>query len=190
MNIENRLLTPNTFSRPGKRLPFVKGIVIHYTAAPGQRAVNTRGYFESLKNQNPEADHLVFASAHFIVDLDGHIIQDLPLDEMAYHCGAQSYKEEAMMRLSTYPNNCTLGIELCHKNSSGAFSDDTLTAAAELAAHLCRQFSLNPETSLWRHFDITGKDCPKYFVAHEDKWNQFVALVNEYYKEENDGTER
>ena len=109
---------------------------------------------------------------------------------MAYHVGAMYYKEGARERLSSYPNNCTIGIELCHRNASGAFSDSTINAAAELAAHLCRQFSLNPKAALWRHFDVTGKDCPKYFVANEDKWEQFVALVNTYYKEENDGTER
>ena len=25
-----------------------------------------------------------------------------------------------------------------------------------------------------RHYDVTGKICPKYFVDHEDAWNEFL----------------
>ena len=28
-----------------------------------------------------------------------------------------------------------------------------------------------------RHYDVTGKICPKYFVEHEDAWEQFKADV-------------
>ena len=31
-----------------------------------------------------------------------------------------------------------------------------------------------------RHYDVTGKDCPKYFVEHEDAWVQFRQDVQEY----------
>ena len=24
-----------------------------------------------------------------------------------------------------------------------------------------------------RHYDITGKECPKYFVTHPQKWEEF-----------------
>ena len=28
-----------------------------------------------------------------------------------------------------------------------------------------------------RHYDVTGKDCPRYFVQHEDAWETFRADV-------------
>jgi len=28
-----------------------------------------------------------------------------------------------------------------------------------------------------RHYDITGKICPKYFVENEDAWKQFKSDV-------------
>ena len=28
-----------------------------------------------------------------------------------------------------------------------------------------------------RHYDVTGKICPKYFVEHEDAWEQFKSDV-------------
>ena len=29
-----------------------------------------------------------------------------------------------------------------------------------------------------RHYDVTGKNCPKYFVEHEDEWEQFKKDVD------------
>ena len=34
-----------------------------------------------------------------------------------------------------------------------------------------------------RHYDVTGKDCPKYFVEHEEAWNAFKANVAKYIEE-------
>ena len=28
-----------------------------------------------------------------------------------------------------------------------------------------------------RHYDITGKECPRYFVEHEEAWKDFVEEV-------------
>ena len=46
----------------------------------------------------------------------------------------------------------------------------------KLTAWLCRHFGVSPDQII-RHYDITGKDCPKYFVEHEDAWEQFLADV-------------
>jgi N-acetylmuramoyl-L-alanine amidase len=46
----------------------------------------------------------------------------------------------------------------------------------ELTAWLCRHFNVSPDQVI-RHYDITGKDCPKYFVEHEDAWKQFLDDV-------------
>ena len=29
-----------------------------------------------------------------------------------------------------------------------------------------------------RHYDVTGKNCPKYFVEHEDAWETFKENVS------------
>lgn len=28
-----------------------------------------------------------------------------------------------------------------------------------------------------RHYDVTGKICPKYFVEHEDQWKEFLNTL-------------
>ena len=42
----------------------------------------------------------------------------------------------------------------------------------ELCAWLCLKFGLD-ENDVIRHYDVTGKDCPKYFVENEKAWRQF-----------------
>jgi N-acetylmuramoyl-L-alanine amidase len=182
MNIQRDLLTINPFSRPGKKLEGAKALVVHWVANAGSTAKQNRDYFESLKGQSLNEASARFASAHFIVGISGEAVQCIPGEEMAYHAGAKIYKPEALDRLGHYPNNCTIGIELCHPTGSGSFAVETLNSATELCALLCVQAGLNPLNDIWRHYDITGKDCPKWFVEHPEEFEEFkkgvVSAVN------------
>lgn len=42
----------------------------------------------------------------------------------------------------------------------------------QLTAWLCKKFDLT-EKDVIRHYDITGKICPKYFVEDEAAWEKF-----------------
>lgn len=154
-DIEVALLTPNINSRPQIALEQVRGIVIHYTANPGTDAMANRNYFEGRKNLEDEAKNKV--SSHFIIGLDGKIVQCIPLDEIAY--------------ASNDRNKDTISIECCHPNKSGKFSDKTYVALVQLAAWLCGHYGLD-EDAVIRHYDVTGKKCPKYYVKHEDAWKE------------------
>ena len=188
MKIERKFLTENKFSRPNKNLIGVKGIVIHWVGNAGTSALANRSYFENLKNQkdinNDKKTEVItrdeYASAHFIIGLDGEIIQCLPVDEMAYHVGAYSYCQGIKESLGSYPNNSTIGLELCHPDWTGRFTKETYGAAVELTATLIKQFNLNPQKDIYRHFDVTGKICPKYFVEKNEAWNNFKADVEKF----------
>ena len=39
-----------------------------------------------------------------------------------------------------------------------------------LAADLCVEFGLDPERDIIRHYDITEKLCPLYYVENTDAW--------------------
>lgn len=147
------LLTKGRGGRPGLKIT-PKGVVIHWTAntANGADAIANRNYFEN----HPQYQ----VSAHYIVD-DKRIVRCVPENEMAYHVGAKSYKPEALKRLSLYPNSCTIGIEIC-VNKDGDFKR-TYQNAVSLAADILKRHGLSAD-DLWRHFDITGKDCPRFFV--------------------------
>jgi N-acetylmuramoyl-L-alanine amidase len=178
LTIDRRLLTVNPFSRPGKKLLPVKGVVVHWVENPGTSALQTRAYFEGLKSQSLNNPKAVFASAHFVVGLEGEIIQCLPLDEMAYHVGAKLYTPEAISRFGHYPNNCTAGIELCHPAWDGKFTPETWMSAVELAASLMKRFTLEPSTGIWTHHAVTLKDCPRYFVKHPEAFERFKLDVD------------
>ena len=73
-------LTVNPWSRPGTELKKINGVVIHYVGNPGTTASGNRNYFESLSTGTDG----VYASAHFVVGLDGEVIQCIPLREISY----------------------------------------------------------------------------------------------------------
>jgi N-acetylmuramoyl-L-alanine amidase len=178
MTISKQFLTVNPYSRPGKPLAHgVRGVVIHYTADPGATAQNIRDYFESLKKGGR------WASAHYAVGLEGEIVQCIPDEEEAYHVGAQpyQYKKAALDALkTTYPNNCTLGIELCI-DRQGKFTAATLASGIALAQELLTKYSLTPD-DLYRHYDITGKVCPKPFVDNPAAWTAFREDVAQAFR--------
>lgn len=169
----DHLLTINKYSRPGRLLSAVRGIVIHYVGVAMQRPEQTRKYFEELRHGATG----IYASAHYIVGIEGNIIQCIPDNEVAYHCGANAYLSDIPKRLGLYPNNTTIGIELCH--SDIGFSNKTLESAAELTATLVKNNGLHI-SDIYRHYDITGKNCPKFFVEDPKKWDAFLELVNKW----------
>lgn len=155
--MEVALLTPNEYSRPGTKTGKIKGIVIHYTANPGATARGNRDYFESLKDT-----HVTKASSNFVVGLEGEIIQCVPTWEVAY--------------ASNDRNEDTVSMECCHPDESGKFNQETYRSMVQLSAWLCLKFDLT-EKDIIRHYDVTGKNCPKYFVENEKAWETFKKDV-------------
>ncbi len=164
LNIEEDFLTVNENSRPGTKLENgVKYIVIHYTGNPGSTGQGNRNYFESLKDSGETQ-----ASSHFVVGLDGEIIQCIPLDEMCY--------------ASNKRNDDSIAIECCHPDKTGDFTDDTYNSCVYLAAALADYYDIDRDHII-RHYDVSGKACPKYFVDHEDRWEVFLDFVDKFRKE-------
>lgn len=173
MDIISAVLTPNKWSRPQIGIKPVRGIIVHYVENPGTSAMFNRNYFEARKKGKTG-----FGSAHFIVDLNGIVILAVPPNEVAYHCGedkARGYLYTALARdrFGVWPNACTLGVELCHTDREGRFTEETLDAASNLVACLCEQHDLNPHYDVFRHFDITGKPCPLWWVNHGERFTMF-----------------
>ena len=148
--IDVELLTPNSYSRPQIPIEQVNYIAIHYTANPGSTAISNRNYFENLATTQ---DNKV--SSHFVVGLDGEVVQCIPTSEMSYATNAR--------------NVDTISIECCHPDETGQFNDATYSSAVKLTAWLCTRFGLDTDQVI-RHYDVTGKDCPKYYVENPDAW--------------------
>ena len=152
--ITQDILPINEYSRPGTKLDEVNGVVVHYTGNPGTTAEQNRSYYGNLAET-----HETKVSSHFVIGIDGTIIQCVPLDEVAY--------------CSNHRNNDTISIECCHSDTTGQFSQATLDALIQLLNWLISTYDLSQDDIL-RHYDVTGKECPYYFVKHPDAWMRFL----------------
>ena len=159
-------LTVNPYSRPGTKRTRVDNIVVHYVANPGTSARQNWSYFNNLAQQTgPDG---VSASSHYIIGIDGEILQGIPLDEVAY---------------ANYPrNDDTVSIECCHPDATGEFSQATMDSLVKLTAWLCKELRLD-EKDVIRHYDVIGKNCPKYYVDNEDEWKAFRKAVKAELKQ-------
>ncbi|MBE6749636.1 MAG: N-acetylmuramoyl-L-alanine amidase [Ruminococcaceae bacterium] len=145
----------HTTARTGIDLTDIKNIVIHYVGNPNTTAQNNRDYFDKWDTT---------VSSHFVVGLEGEIIQCVPL-----------YERSAA---SNHRNKDTISIEVCHPDETGEFNEDTYNSVIKLTAFLCENFSLDTSAVI-RHYDITEKICPKYYVENEDEWEALKQDVKE-----------
>lgn len=153
----------NRFSRPCTSLREVRNIVMHYTANPGASAANHVGYLgKVLAEQNPYDDVPdTYASAHLFVDRVEAVLV-IPLDEVAYH--------------ASQANTYSIGVEMCIEQD-GAFHPDTVRRTVEIVAELCERYGLDPWGGVIRHYDVTGKICPKPYVDDPAAWAAFRQEV-------------
>ena len=90
----------------------------------------------------------------------------MPLNEMAYAV------KEKEIRIP-YPSRYAI------RTGKEDSTIRRIKSVVKLTSWLLQQFHLDT-THILRHYDITGKDCPKYYVDHEDAWEQFKADVGDY----------
>ena len=165
--ITKKYLSVDSRSRPGYKLWSVKNIVIHYVANPGTSALQNWKYFENKNN----------VSAQFIIDLDGSILQCMPLDEVAWATGTKE------------GNYTSISIECCHPDSTGEFTEETYLSLLKLVSWLCEEFDLDREDVI-RHYDygiqkswgVYHKACPLYYAndkepASHQRWKEFQDAI-------------
>ena len=163
--ISESLLTVNPNSRPGFEMKEVKGIVLHYMANPEVSATEEYSHFEKLQYRLDLKDEDK-ESVHFIVGLEGEILQCIPTTEISY--------------ASANRNKDTISIECSHPELNGAFTKETYESLVDLVATLCKEYELEVDEGVIRHYDVVQdkrKNCPKYFVENEGAWNAFKSDV-------------
>lgn len=177
--IQHPLTRPALRTVNGKqyKLRAVRAIIAHWTANTnrGADAMANRNYFN---NGSPGIGGTFrAASAHYCVDSD-EIVQCLPDDEVGFHIGGSRYRTDGMRIIAGYkgltPNYFAIGFEMC-VNVDGDWNK-TYNSSVNLAAHLLFKHNLTIK-DLLRHYDITGKDCPKMMIAEKD-WQKFKDAVS------------
>lgn len=154
----------------------IKYIVYHYTANDGDTDEANGKYFDG-PNRN--------ASAHYFVD-DDSITQSVPDDYVAYSVGGSKYPNTKGGKLYGKATNAnTLNIEMCDTVKNGKYeaSAKTQENALALGREKMKQYGI-PIDRVIRHYDVTGKQCPAYFVD-EKKWAEFKnKIINGIKKED------
>lgn len=96
--------------------------------------------------------------SHYVIESDGQVLQNLPFE------GKQ------------------ILIECKTNREDENFSDEAYTSLVELTAQLIKEYDLKVEDVV-RHYDITGEECPKYFVEYESAWEDFKLDLEKYIDE-------
>ena len=151
----------NKFSRPGIKNYGIKGIIMHYTANNGGTARNHKDYFNNLNG--------VYASAHLFVD-DNEAICIIPLDEVAYHANdTVRYNSDGSIYKPLYSqignaNYGAIGVEMC-LDRNGNITEKTFQNTVKAVKELIAKYPNVTRNKIWRHYDVTGKNCPAPWVA-------------------------
>lgn len=154
----NKLLTKVNFQNTNNT-GRIKYIVIHYVGATGGAKANCNYFLNTYRG----------ASAHYFVGHSGEVWQCVDDADVAWHCGAKSYKHKSCR------NSNSIGIEMCcKKDSSGKwyFENATVNSTIELTKMLMKKYNV-PVGNVIRHYDVTGKTCPEPYVRDTNAWKAF-----------------
>lgn len=151
--VDSQIIHIHNTARTGTKLTDIKNIVIHYVGNPNTTAQNNRDYYDK-----PDTE----VSSHFVIGLNGEVIQCVPLDEKS--------------AASNNRNKDTISIEVCHPDKTGKFNDQTYDSLIKLTSWLLEKTGLD-ENDVIRHYDITGKLCPLYYVNNESAWEAIKADI-------------
>ena len=139
-------------------------LVVHYTGIEGDSDEKEGIYF---------AREVTYTSAHYFVDSDS-VTQIVPDNHVAFHCGGYSYRHP------TCRNENSIGVEICDDVRNGVIypNAQTIANAVEHAQSLMDRYNI-PKTHVIRHYDVTGKKCPAYWVD-DAKWKaEFLDKLRE-----------
>lgn len=156
----HRLVSKVNFTDANRGRGQIRYLVKHYVGATGGAEANCRYFYNTYRG----------ASAHFFVGHDGEIWQCVEEKDIAWHCGAKTYKHKECR------NSNSIGVELCvkkDKNGKWYYTEATKKSAVELFAYLADKYGIDGDHIL-RHYDVTGKTCGEPDVRSGNKvWSKF-----------------
>lgn len=175
MHIDEQLLQKGPYTRSGQALPIITGIVWHWLGNAGTSTRANADWMDSIRDTGPR-----YASYHYIIDVDGSIMQLIPDDEVAWHAGPSDRTLPATRQLlGGLPNWRTLGVSFCHKTWTGELTDKQFASAVALGTELCERYRLDPMRRMLRHYDCTLKVCPRAWVDSPGDWDAFRRALND-----------
>ena len=164
-----RFMKINKYGRPGTKRSKTTKIAWHFTGQHDVSAKNTVRYFSNVVANGYKVNgRYIYASSHYVMGLEGEIYYIVPEREIAYTTNDANYY--------------SIGIECATTGSDNHYTDKEYVSMVKLGAYLADKYGLDPRTDFIRHYDVTKKKCPLYFVNHLDKWKQFKLDCYNYMK--------
>lgn len=190
----------------GVRRRPVAYIVVHYTASPNASAKAIVNAWSRSRN----------ASSHYVVDLNGEVVEAMKPEYVAYHVGSgdvhsgYARAETAERWHERHPdfkgNSNSIGVDVCcTKDSTDSrrvedmdwrVPDLCRLRLIDLLAELCARFNLDPSDRVLRHADATGKPCPRPWVSlpsdcdgrdRDSEWSRIIGAVVEKWNKKTNG---
>lgn len=149
----------------------IKYIVWHFTANDGDTDESNAKYF---KRKNLKC------SSHYFVD-DDSVTISVPDTYVAWSVGGSRYSNYKLTGGASLYKVCTntnsINIELCDTLKNGKYdvSEKTLANAIALTRELMKKYNISINNVI-RHFDVTGKSCPAYYVDNT-QWNKVKTMI-------------
>jgi N-acetyl-anhydromuramyl-L-alanine amidase AmpD len=148
--------------RPDQKRAATKALIVHWTGVRQHPSV-TWDWLASGK----------YASPHVVI-FHKEVWEFVPIEMVGWHGGAvdpSNYTRLARDSIGIPPYLTTVAAELVPEDiEDGHFAEDTVETFLQWGRDVCKRFLLNPIHCLWRHYDLTGKVCPKWWVEHSDEW--------------------
>lgn len=127
-------------------------------------------YSSAEERANYFATKSLGTSVHYVLD-----------DKNIFQCVDDSYKLYHMYGSKYYHTECrnsnSIAIEYCIQEEKVPI-DNLL----ELTKELMQRYNI-PANNVLRHYDITHRNCPHYFIENEEEWEKFKDSLNEETKE-------
>jgi N-acetylmuramoyl-L-alanine amidase CwlA len=150
---------------------------MHYTDHPGQTPIGAWRYFNDPTKSR-------YAGIHYCVGMDGEVYEFTDPERVVWHAGAEEYTDWWTQHCPRWaknqpcrtPNWICIGIEVCHPDPTGKWTEKGEKSAALLAKHLLKRYNLGVSNVI-RHYDVTGKLCPKWYVERPEEWHRFKGML-------------
>ena len=178
INIKQKFTTKNKCYTNNTKIA-VKGIILHSVGVPQPKA---DAFFNSFNSST------VSKAVHAFVQADGYVLQTLPWNIKAWHCGGSCNSTHIGVEM-TEPSTIKYigGATWTDLNPSqtAAFVQGTYKSAVELFAMLCKKYNLDPlqDGVILSHHEahLRGKASNHGDVEHI--WNKLGLTMNQFRKD-------
>ncbi|HDT4798790.1 TPA: N-acetylmuramoyl-L-alanine amidase, partial [Escherichia coli] len=105
-----------------------------------------------------------------------------PLDEVAYHANdTVRYNSDGSIYKPLYSqignaNYGAIGVEMC-LDRNGNITEKTFQNTVKAVKELIAKYPNVTRNKIWRHYDVTGKNCPAPWVAKPSELERFKDAV-------------